>query len=96
MHVYTMDWVYKLAALDTGIRYSNFGCSHKTELQAGVEILKDVKQWEKQEEARKARSLEQVLHFKSMREAQVVEKQARRQRVCSHVVIPAVAEAGAA
>lgn len=50
-------------------------------VQAGVEIMKDVKQWEKQEAERKAKAMEQVLRFKSMRESQVQEKEARRQKV---------------
>lgn len=56
-------------------------------VQAGVEIMKDVKQWETQEAERKAKAMEQVLRFKSMRESQVQEKEARRQKVrdCSPI-----------
>lgn len=95
MHAHAMTWLYESSAIDTSCRHHRVTLSlyhemltHSPNLQAGVEIMKDVKEWEKQEEARKAKALEQVLHFKSMRESQVLDKEARRQRVRNSSAYP--------
>eukprot|EP00892_Ulva_mutabilis_P000621 jgi/Ulvmu1/1055/UM105_0013.1 len=54
-------------------------------IKAGVEIMNDIKEWEKEEAERRAKQLEQVLHFKDMRESQVRDKAARLQRARNEV-----------
>jgi hypothetical protein len=52
-------------------------------LQDGIAISADVREWERQEAARKAAALAKVMQFKTMRESQVKEKEQRLQLVGS-------------